>query len=301
MEKVRIALQMLGKLVFSQATEIIEPHLNNGLPTNLAPDDTNLSFTMKGVDTNMAAYMAELAYLSHPISSHIQAAEMHNQSVNSMALASSRFSMQAVEILSIMCACHLYVACQALDLRILHLTFMATAVSVLQKLTDSQLPNLDSDETRDHLLAALDARFRKTWSTTNLLSPAERCVVTVESTVGVVVEFCSKTTTAQQIQSWKTTAIASLSQAWDDTIASFVKQPTTLQYLGKGSRMLYKTVREDLGVPFHQGLQDHPTAQSQKIGMGGPDKKTISSQVSIIYEAIRRGDVVNRVFEALTL
>lgn len=62
-EKTRSALQMIGKLLFSLCTEMINPSLNRGLPTNLAADDQSLSFTMKGVDVNMAAYMSELATL----------------------------------------------------------------------------------------------------------------------------------------------------------------------------------------------------------------------------------------------
>lgn len=56
MEKTRLSLQMFGKLLFSQATEMIDPNLSNGLPTNLVADDPSLSFTMKGVDISMAAY-----------------------------------------------------------------------------------------------------------------------------------------------------------------------------------------------------------------------------------------------------
>jgi phenylalanine ammonia-lyase len=48
MEKTRSALQMLGKMLFAQCTEIINPAYNNGLPPNLAADDPSLSFTCKG-------------------------------------------------------------------------------------------------------------------------------------------------------------------------------------------------------------------------------------------------------------
>jgi phenylalanine ammonia-lyase len=48
MEKTRSALQMLGKMIFAQCTEIIDPAFNNGLPANLAADDPSLSFTCKG-------------------------------------------------------------------------------------------------------------------------------------------------------------------------------------------------------------------------------------------------------------
>jgi phenylalanine ammonia-lyase len=59
----------------------------------------------------MAAHMAELAYLTNPMSSHVQAAKMHNQSVNSMVLASVRMSEDAVDILMKMCACYIYTMC----------------------------------------------------------------------------------------------------------------------------------------------------------------------------------------------
>ena len=49
MEKTRSALQMLGKMMFAQCTEIINPAFNNGLPANLAADDPSISFTCKGM------------------------------------------------------------------------------------------------------------------------------------------------------------------------------------------------------------------------------------------------------------
>ncbi|KAL9931664.1 hypothetical protein V8E36_009450 [Tilletia maclaganii] len=60
---------------------------------------------------------AELAYLASLVSSHIQSAEMGNQSVNSMALVSVRYTVNAVETLSMMQAWMIYALCQAFDLR----------------------------------------------------------------------------------------------------------------------------------------------------------------------------------------
>lgn len=119
-EKTRLALQMFGKLLFAQSTEVINPMLNGNLPPNLSFDDPNTSFTFKGVDINMAAYMSELAFLANPVSSHVQTAEMNNQAVNSLALISTRYTDSAVELVSLMCAAHLYTLCQALDLQALH-------------------------------------------------------------------------------------------------------------------------------------------------------------------------------------
>ncbi|KAL9937598.1 hypothetical protein V8E36_003143 [Tilletia maclaganii] len=60
---------------------------------------------------------AELAYLASPVSSHIQSAEMGNQSVNSMALVSGRYTVNAAETLSMMQAWMIYALCQVFDLR----------------------------------------------------------------------------------------------------------------------------------------------------------------------------------------
>ncbi|RYP33158.1 hypothetical protein DL767_004862 [Monosporascus sp. MG133] len=301
MEKTRTALQMLGKLVFAQTTEMINPHLNNGLPTNLVADDPNLSFTMKGVDTNMAAYMAELAYLAHPVSAHIQAAEMQNQSVNSMALASSRFSMDAVEVLSIMCACHLYVSCQALDLRALHMRFLERASEALYTSTALTFPYL-SEESSHQLNAALSTNLAETWPKTNTLAIEERCLEVVKTSLDVLVHtFTRHESTAKpsvaDLSLWKSRTAKALNDSYKTTIEVFVPKPNTADLLGRGSRVLYQTVRETLGVPFHLGLAEHPTIQGGTLH--GRDKRTIGSWISIIYEAIRTSHIFGPLMEAL--
>lgn len=301
MEKTRLSLQMLGKLIFAQSTEMIEPHLNNGLPTNLVADDPNLSFTMKGVDTNMAAYMAELAHLAHPVSSHIQAAEMHNQSVNSMALATSRFSMQAAEILSIMCACHIYVSCQALDLRALHLKFTEHAGPALLAMTAQVIPGV-SETDLSQLDTAFKALIAKTWPKLNTLSSEDRCTEVAKSALDVIVDVFSQDTSraglsAHDLRSWKSQATRSLNETYQTTATQFFQNPHTEELLGRGSRIVYQTVRKTLGVPLHLGFEEHPTATSDTLH--GRDKKTIGSWVSIIYEAVRTGRVVAPLMEEL--
>lgn len=100
MEKTRLSLQIIGRLLFSLSSELINPTLNRGLPPNLAADNPSLSFTMKGIDISMAAYMSELAFLANPVTSHVQLAESNNQQINSLALISARYTLQAGDILS---------------------------------------------------------------------------------------------------------------------------------------------------------------------------------------------------------
>lgn len=81
MEKTRLGLHHLGKLVFAQCAELINPAMNRGLPPSLAATDPSLNYHAKGIDIASAAYVSELGYLANPVSTHIQSAEMHNQAV----------------------------------------------------------------------------------------------------------------------------------------------------------------------------------------------------------------------------
>ena len=81
MEKTRLALFHIGKLLFAQMTELVNPFMNRGLPPSLAATDPSINYHAKGLDIAAAAYVGELGYLAHPVSTNIQSAEMHNQAV----------------------------------------------------------------------------------------------------------------------------------------------------------------------------------------------------------------------------
>lgn len=69
----------------------------------------------------MASYMSELDWLTHPVTNHVLSAELHNQSVNSLALLSARRTEEAVTVLRQMLANILCAVTQAIDLRWLQL------------------------------------------------------------------------------------------------------------------------------------------------------------------------------------
>lgn len=302
MEKTRMCLQMLGRLIFSQATEMIDPDLNNGLPTNLVADDPSLSFTMKGVDISMASYMAELGYLSNPVSSHIQPAEMRNQAINSMALVSARYSMQAVEVLSLMCACDMYIACQALDLRALHLVFLEKAKVQMSAVTSNIFSVYLSESVLKGLNQSLDEHLVRSWPMTNRLNAPDRVHTVVENALSVLLEAlkthqCLREPGLGDLNIWKSQMHDSLSQVFRETADTFFLKQHTADLLGEGSKILYQTVRQELGVPFHQGFVEHPTVGNETLN--GRSKKTIGSWISIIYEAIRDDRLMKTLMQSL--
>jgi phenylalanine ammonia-lyase len=81
MEHTRLGLHHLGKLLFAQFTELLNPNMNRGLPPSLAATDPSLNYHAKGIDIVMAAYVSELGYRAAPVSTHVQSAEMHNQAI----------------------------------------------------------------------------------------------------------------------------------------------------------------------------------------------------------------------------
>ncbi|KAK3319755.1 L-Aspartase-like protein [Cercophora scortea] len=117
-EKLRSGLQSLGRMLFSQCTELINPSTNRGLPPNLTADDPATSFLFKGTDIMVAALTSELGFLANPVGSHVQTAEMGNQGINSLALISARYTLKAVDTFSQLAAAHLVAVCQAIDLRV---------------------------------------------------------------------------------------------------------------------------------------------------------------------------------------
>lgn len=123
MEKVRQGVQGIGRMIFTQCTEIINPATNRGLPPNLIAEDPSISLIFKGTDLNIASLTAELGFLANPVN-HVQTAEMGNQSLNSLALISARYTHTANEVLSQLMAAHLIAVCQALDLRAMHVQFL---------------------------------------------------------------------------------------------------------------------------------------------------------------------------------
>jgi phenylalanine ammonia-lyase len=338
MDKTLAALQNLGRLLFAQASEMINNSTSHGLPPNLAADDPSASFTAKGFDVNMAAYAAELAYLARgPVSACMQPAEMANQSVNSMALVAARYAAEAVEVLSLMAATYIWILCQALDLRCLRVEFgraverEVSRVIRLSLLADLTFVDLVKDLVRyDEFLrfvtevteavlqrwdqlSHLDLRDRSKMAANESLGPVLECIAKYRDTVGDL--------RLEKIPDYQKLMAEMLEKRYNDIRAQFFRgQLTAATYISPASRVVFAWVRKDLKIPFHRGLEDHPTLLLRKAegaqacngdgvqddganGVVQPDEellargRTLGTMASDIYEAMRRGELHDRIMK----
>lgn len=286
MEKTKTGLVMLGRLIVSQCQEIVNPVLNKGLSPNLCFDNPSLSFTCKGVDINMSAYLSELAFLSNSVVSHVQVAELNNQSVNSLALIASRYVAKSVDVLTMMCAAHLYVVCQALDLRALDQEFFTEIKSPLRKLYDETW-----DSTSKMIpFTRIEKSINESWHAHNQLDLSERCFQVATDSTNQIFEFLiesgSNSLPSNALSKWKMGLKSILEKARERACQRFLIRHSTPDYLGVGTKVMYLWVRQDLRVPLNQGFIDHPDHSN------GKDKTTIGTNVTKIYTAIRGGGLV---------
>ena len=303
-EKIRSGLQMVGKLLFSQCAEMLNHQMNAGLPPNLAADDPSVSFCCKGLDISIAAYQSELSYLSNSISNHVQSAEMHNQAVNSLAFLSTRYTMQAVELLGLMVAGVLYAACQAIDLRVMHATFLEAAATTLSQSYARLLPNGFRLESVEMSLAAAFQAFQNAWWGNAASDAPERCSFGASAFVQALCEPSRSDPStrldddclnlgAKEMRQLQRDLQADMLETYQTHRSAFIQKPTTEGYVGTGSKALYLWVRKELGIPMHCGLDDHPVAGSSGQEESA-DKRTIGSHVSKLYEAVRDGRLFGR-------
>lgn len=293
MEKTRLALQMIGKMMFAQSTELLDCRLNHGLPANLAADEPSLSYTLKGVDINMAAYMSELAHLANPVGSHVQSAEMSNQSINSLAFISARYTHMSIDVLSLMSAAYLYSLLQALDLRVMQIYFMEKlrpAIIILTsdtfgKVLDAAKLNLLQDQVWAVMSHTITLTTSKD-SPTRFVTVAKAAQAVVVDALAGVTKTASGVDTLSLVRQWTEQAAKVCRVVFVANRVAYIINPDATPYLGTASKRIYTFVRKELKVPFHRGLIDHPTVQSPE-GDGSKVKKNTGSHISTIYEALR--------------
>ncbi|KAF7353930.1 Phenylalanine ammonia-lyase [Mycena venus] len=295
LEKTRLGLHHLGKLLFAQCTELVNPTMNRGLPPNLAATDPSLNYHVKGIDIATAAYVSELGYRAAPVSTHIQSAEMHNQAVNSLALISGRATIDSLDILSQLIASYLYVLCQALDLRALQ----NELIDGLNNIATEELsllfgPHLTQSELRE-TMSQVCAALQDTLNDTSTMDAAERMVKVAASSSTVLLDVftgpstsCSNPSAALAlIPVFRSKVAARAELLLDELRRAYLfggrgASPAS-PYLSK-TRPVYEFIRVTLGIKMH-GSENY---NSFVNGMG-VDEDIVGGEVSLIHEAIRDG------------
>ncbi|KAJ7251515.1 phenylalanine ammonia-lyase [Mycena haematopus] len=276
MEKTRLALHHIGKLLFAQATELLNPTMNRGLPPSLAASDPSLNYFGKGVDIATAAYVSELGYLANPVSTHVQSAEMHNQAVNSLALISARATINSLDVLTMLTSSYLYCSAKVpLDLRAMYEEF------------SMGLCNIVREELGASFGAALaDAKIVCYLERTSTMDAADQMREVASSSSTILLNFFD----GPDLASAQRPAFGAILGFQANVAlrgAAFLNKLRGDLYLGR-TKPVYEFIRLTLGIKMH-GVENYNSFANEL----GVDDVTIGQNISIIYEAIRDGHMQN--------
>jgi len=296
MEKTRLCLHHIGKLLFAQSTELANPAMNNGLPPSLAASDPSLNYHGKGIDIATASYVAELGHLAAPVSTHIQSAEMHNQAINSLALISGRSTIAAVQVLSILTASYLYLLCQAVDLRAMQNELYDGIEDILKEELTGVYSSFCADSYLTTDLAPKVMKVvRESLDKTTTMDNVDRMQSVAASTSSVLLAgLMSPAASASdagaalalipELQSRLASRSTELQDKLRTDFLSGERGPAPAAPLLGKTRVLYNFIRQTLGVRMH-GSENY----SHFANGLGRDDVTLGQNISKIYEAIRDG------------
>ena len=251
-EKIRQSAQSIGRILFAQCTELINPVTSRGLPPNLVAGEPSESFIFKGTDILIASLISELGFLSNPVGSHVQTAEMGNQAINSLALISARYTLDSLELLSQLSAAHLVAVCQALDLRALHIRFLESLEPSFRTLIREGLhPHLSNPENigtlSDTCWDAFTARLNATTSLDSAVRLAEAIAYLQVLIIPFLVPGANSMNALKSHTEHLTHFAVSLLRA---VRRQYFIEGDATNLLGRASKRMYKFIREDLRIPF---------------------------------------------------
>ena len=295
MEKTRSVLHAIGRLLFAQSSDLVNPALNNGLPPNLTADEPSESFLFKGIDINIASLQAELGFLSTPVLPHAQNAEMGNQSVNSLALLAARYTHIALDVLSQMSAAYLLMLCQALDLRALDLHFFAAFEPDMKRITLELFEPLLGD--LDLLHHTVWLLFRKAYVDTIAVDSSQRFAKVMQTSQQAILNHAILNSKDGEVslatlKQWTERCASLCLSVFHSTRSTYCNRPDASEFLGSASKRMYKFVRFHLSVPFQTAFHCAESAN-------GLDKTSIGALLSKIHTAIQNDTLYVPVMECL--
>jgi len=283
MDHLRLSLSHLGRLMFVQLTEMINPAMNRGLPGNLSGGESALDFGCKGLDIAAASYAGELNALGGMnVGVGNVSAEMHNQSLNSLALISARYTLTALEVSQLMAATHLFVVCQALDARAMYVEMRQLSAQVVRDVVRQEFALSGADQLVDRIARKVLPQVYDTLDRTTGMDTAPRMAKVASEALSPLLEALAwldhSTLDLGKLASFRTTLadrlvalLTELRCAYLGVSLADVRKgrtgpataPTPVfdisprgrtpasAFLAPRTRVLYEFVREDLGIGMH--------------------------------------------------
>lgn len=297
MDSARIVLQNLGKLSFSQVTELINCDMNRGLPSCLAGSEPSTNYHCKGLDIHSAAYCSELGFLANPVSSHVQSTEMHNQSVNSLAFISARKTIEACEVLSLLLSTHLYCATQAIDLRMLDANFQAEVRTLLEGLIEKHFSAHLSADKLAHMQKMTFIALIKRLEHTSSMDSTPRFEDAARTLIGLIVDYLMSSSTTSEEHALST--LGSFRAQFANSAASLYVR---MRYQITSGQANYAQAKDQLGRTYavYEAVRNDLDIQVRKGDVAeGKSGSSIGSSVSKIIEAMRDGRLITAVGNAL--
>ena len=297
-EKIRQSAQSMGRLLFAQCTELINPATSRGLPPNLVAAEPSESFIFKGTDILIASLVSELGFLSNPVASHVQTAEMGNQAVNSLALISARYTLDSLDVLSQLSAAHLVAVCQALDLRAQHIRFLETLQPEFRTLVRLDLhTHLISPEGIDALLDTCWKAFAARLEVTTSLDSAVQLSEAIASLQVLIIPSLQPEAKCFKALRSHTEHLTKYAVDVRRVIREqYLTNGDATSLLGRAGKRVYRYVRKDLRIPFvgpdTLGTPSCPAELGRGVTMGALNGKVRAAMANgrlhrVVVECIR--------------
>jgi len=252
----------------------------------------------------IAALQSELGFLANPVGTHVQTAEMGNQSLNSLALISSRYTLDALDVLSQLAAAHLLALCQALDLRAMHLSFLEAFIIEFREYTDRAFIDIVQDGAKlEHLQKTLWTALKQQLDRTTSVDSGKRFELIIEALQPLILKSTPDSLdTLKALGRWSVLCSERALELFHITRSHYMSNPNAVPFLGAAARRMYLFVRERLQVPFF-GEDRIRTPDPEPIDSGvnpnldQQDAPTVGSFITTIYESIRTGALYDPVIE----
>ena len=218
---------------------------------------------------------------------------------SSLALISARYTITALDVLSLLTSSYLYVLCQALDLRAMHHDCQSNLCALVRDLVRAHFPSASAEQTAALIPKLERAVLRALNATSSADCTARMRDVAAATTTPLVDFFAAEALDGElaHIAGFR----AEFAQRADGVLrrlrveyleGSRGPAPAS-RYLGRTAKV-YEFVRVELGIRMHGAENLH----GFEMGPGVEDG-TIGGSIALIHEAIRDGKMQGTVVELM--